>query len=86
MPDDDLSEMDQESDNLDTAERPIEAKEYTDTTIADNVDRIEEVIDILENGEPDLQQAKRLRDEGEARLAALEDQLELGDTSIRTVT
>lgn len=52
------------------------------TTISDKMNRVQEIIDTLENGEVSLERAKELRDEGKELLADLEDDLELGEAAV----
>jgi len=55
----------------------------TDTTpSSDKVDRIETVIEQLEDGEVSLEEAQELREEGKEVLIALEETLEVGDGEI----
>jgi len=55
----------------------------TDTTpISDKVDRIETIIEQLEDGEVSLEEAQALREEGKEVLAELEETLEVGDSEI----
>lgn len=61
-----------------TDEDPSPA-DYRDQPIDDNVDRIETIISQLENGDPSLSEAEQLRKEGEARIEALRQRLNVGD-------
>lgn len=55
----------------------------TDTTpISDKVDRIETIIEQLEDGEVSLEEAQELREEGKEVLVELEETLEVGDGEI----
>jgi len=51
-------------------------------SIAEKVERVNEIIDLLEDGDVSLEQAKSLREEGRDLLASLEDDMDLGDASI----
>jgi len=50
--------------------------------INDKVDRIETIIEQLEDGEVSLEEAQELREEGKEVLAELEETLEIGDGEI----
>jgi len=50
--------------------------------IGQKMDRIQEIIAQLEDGEVSLDRAKQLRDEGKDLLHDVEDQLDLGDASV----
>lgn len=52
------------------------------TPISDKVDRIEAIIEQLEDGEISLEEAQELRDEGKKILAELEETLAVGDGEI----
>jgi exodeoxyribonuclease VII small subunit len=52
------------------------------TPIGDKVDRIETIIDQLEDGDVSLEQAQELREEGKEILAELEETLDVGDGEI----
>ena len=55
----------------------------TDTTpISDKVDRIETIIEQLEDGEVSLEEAQELREEGKEVLADIEETLDVGDGEI----
>ena len=55
----------------------------TDTTpISDKVDRIETIIEQLEDGEVSLEEAQELREEGKEVLTDLEETLDVGDGEI----
>jgi exodeoxyribonuclease VII small subunit len=53
-----------------------------DTSISDKVDRVETIIETLENGEVSLEQAKALRDEGETLLKELRADLDVGEGEV----
>jgi Exonuclease VII small subunit. len=50
--------------------------------ISDKVDRIEAIIEQLEDGEVSLEEAQELREEGKEILAELEETLAVGDGEI----
>jgi exodeoxyribonuclease VII small subunit len=50
--------------------------------IGRKMDRIQEIIDQLDNGEPSLERAKQLRDEGKELLADVETELDVGEGSV----
>ena len=52
------------------------------TPIGDKVDRIETIIDQLEDGDVSLEQAQELREEGKEILVDLEETLDVGDGEI----
>jgi len=52
------------------------------TPISDKVDRIEAIIEQLEDGDISLEEAQELREEGEKILADLEETLAVGDGEI----
>ena len=52
------------------------------TPISDKVDRIETIIEQLEDGEVSLEEAQELREEGKEVLTDLEETLEVGDGEI----
>jgi exodeoxyribonuclease VII small subunit len=52
------------------------------TPISDKVDRIETIIEQLEDGEVSLEEAQELREEGNEILAELEETLNVGDGEI----
>mgnify|MGYP000736428324 FL=1 len=52
------------------------------TPISDKVDRIETIIEQLEDGEVSLEEAQELREEGKEILAELEATLDVGDSEI----
>ena len=55
----------------------------TDSTpISEKVDRIETIIEQLEDGEVSLEEAQELREEGKKVLTDLEETLEVGDGEI----
>jgi len=54
----------------------------TDNPISDKVDRIEAIIEQLEDGEVSLEEAQKLREEGKEILAELEETLVVGDGEI----
>ena len=52
------------------------------TPISDKVDRIEAIIEQLEDGEVSLEEAQELREEGKEVLGELEETLDVGDGDI----
>jgi exodeoxyribonuclease VII small subunit len=52
------------------------------TPISDKVDRIEAIIEQLEDGEVSLEEAQELREEGKEILTELEETLAVGDGEI----
>jgi len=52
------------------------------TPISDKVDRIEAIIEQLEDGEVSLEEAQELREEGKEILSELEETLAVGDGEI----
>ena len=54
----------------------------SDTPVSDKVDRIEAIIEQLEDGEVSLEEAQELRAEGTELLGELEDTLAVGDGEI----
>jgi len=52
------------------------------TPISDKVDRIEAIIEQLEDGEVSLEEAQELREEGKEVLGELEETLDVGDGEI----
>ena len=50
--------------------------------ISDKVDRIEAIIEQLEDGEVSLEEAQELREEGKEVLGELEETLDVGDGEI----
>jgi exodeoxyribonuclease VII small subunit len=52
------------------------------TPVSDKVDRIEAIIEQLEDGEVSLEEAQDLREEGKELLAELEETLAVGDGEI----
>lgn len=54
----------------------------TDASIAEKQQRLETIIDQLEDGAVSLERAKTLHEEGTALIDALEDELALGDGEI----
>ena len=54
----------------------------TNNPISDKVDRIEAIIEQLEDGEVSLEEAQELRQEGKEILAELEETLAVGDGEI----
>jgi len=53
-----------------------------DETIADKTDRLEQIIEQLENGEVSLEQANELHAEGTELIAELESELAVGDGEV----
>lgn len=51
-------------------------------SIDEKVDRIERIIETLETGDVSLEEARDLREEGQALLAELEDDLDVGDGTV----
>jgi len=49
------------------------------TPISDKVNRIETIVETLENGNVSLEEAEELHIEGQAVLEALQDDLDVGD-------
>lgn len=54
----------------------------TDASITDKQDRLETIIDQLNDGEVSIDRAKKLRDEGQQLLDDLKHDLDLGDSEI----
>lgn len=54
----------------------------TDTSIGEKVERIEDIIETLEEGDVSLERATELRDEGESLLAELRSDLDVGDGEV----
>jgi exodeoxyribonuclease VII small subunit len=52
------------------------------TPVSDKVDRVEAIIEQLEDGEVSLEEAQELREEGEELLTELEGTLAVGDGEI----
>ncbi len=52
------------------------------TPVSDKVDRVEAIIEQLEDGEVSLEEAQELREEGKELLAELEETLAVGDGEI----
>jgi exodeoxyribonuclease VII small subunit len=63
-------------------ETPSTADQPTDASITDKQDRLESIIDQLNDGEVSLNRAKKLRDEGQQLLDDLKHDLDLGDGEI----
>jgi Exonuclease VII small subunit. len=53
-----------------------------ETPISDKVDRVETIIEQLEDGDISLEEAQELRDEGQEILAELEETLAVADGEI----
>ena len=53
-----------------------------DNPISDKVDRVEAIIEQLEDGEVSLEETQDLREEGKELLAELEETLAVGDGEI----
>jgi exodeoxyribonuclease VII small subunit len=53
-----------------------------DETIADKTDRLEQIIEQLENGEVSLERANELHAEGTELIAELESELAVGDGEV----
>lgn len=56
--------------------------ELADASIGEHVERLETIIERLEDGEVSLERAAELRSEGEERLEALETALDLGEGEV----
>jgi exodeoxyribonuclease VII small subunit len=54
----------------------------SDDPISEKVDRIETIIETLEDGEVSLERAQELRDEGDQLLTELRDELDVGNGTI----
>ena len=54
----------------------------TDTPITDRTDRLEEIIETLEDGDVSLERAKELHEEGQAILEELQAELDVGEGSV----
>jgi exodeoxyribonuclease VII small subunit len=54
----------------------------TDQDISEKVERVESIIETLEAGEVSLERANELREEGEALLADLRADLDVGDGTV----
>jgi exodeoxyribonuclease VII small subunit len=63
-------------------ETPSTADQPTDASITDKQDRLESIIDQLNDGEVSLERAKDLRNEGQQLLDDLKHDLDLGDGEI----
>jgi exodeoxyribonuclease VII small subunit len=53
-----------------------------ETPISDKVDRIETIVDTLENGDVSLEEAEELHKEGQMLLEALQEDLDVGDGTV----
>ena len=53
-----------------------------ETPISDKVDRIETIVDTLENGDVSLEEAEELHKEGQTLLKALQEDLDVGDGTV----
>jgi len=53
-----------------------------ETPISDKVDRIETIVDTLENGDISLEEAEELHEEGQTLLGALQEDLDVGDGTV----
>jgi len=53
-----------------------------DETIADKTDRLEQIIEQLENGDVELERANELHAEGTELIAELESELAVGDGEV----
>lgn len=53
-----------------------------DASISEKMDRVHEIIDIIEAGDLSLERAKQLREEGRKLLETVEEDLDLGDGSV----
>ena len=54
----------------------------TDTPITDRTDRLEEIIETLEDGDVSLERAKALHEEGQAILEELQAELDVGEGDV----
>ena len=52
------------------------------TPISEKVDRIESIVDTLENGDVSLEEAQELHKEGQTLIEELQDDLDVGDGAI----
>jgi len=53
-----------------------------ETPISDKVDRIETIVETLENGDVSLEEAEELHEEGQTLLEALQEDLDVGDGTV----
>jgi len=53
-----------------------------ETSISDKVDRIETIVETLENGDVSLEEAEELHEEGQTVLKELQDDLDVGDGEV----
>lgn len=53
-----------------------------ETPISDKVDRIETIVERLENGDVSLEEAEELHEEGQTLLEALQEDLDVGDGNV----
>lgn len=53
-----------------------------ESTISETVNRVETIIETLEDGEVSLERAQQLREEGDELLAELREHLEVGDGEV----
>ena len=53
-----------------------------ETPISDKVDRIETIVETLENGDVSLEEAEELHEEGQKLLEALQEDLDVGDGTV----
>jgi|GEM_PF-1134924 exonuclease VII small subunit len=53
-----------------------------DASISEKMDRVYEIIETIEDGEVSLERAKHLRDEGRTILETVEEDIDLGDSTI----
>ena len=53
-----------------------------ETPITDMVDRIETIVETLENGDASLEEAEELHEEGQTLLEALQEDLDVGDGTV----
>jgi len=53
-----------------------------ETPISDKVDRIETIVERLENGDVSLEEAEELHEEGQTLLEALQEDLDVGDGDV----
>ena len=53
-----------------------------ETPISDKVDRIETIVERLENGDVSLEEAEELHVEGQTLLEALQEDLDVGDGNV----
>lgn len=52
------------------------------SVVEQKVERVQDIIDTFDQGDPSLQQAQELRDEGEELLDDLREELDVGEGSV----